>query len=161
MNGFKYRSVAVGGTFDHIHKGHRALLAKAFETGEKVYIGLVSDEFAQKQGKQIDHDYGERKKRLESYLKETYHDRDFSIEKLESTFGPIMFTSLVEAIVVSTETLQKVAEANKIRTTKGLAELKVEVVPLIMAYDGKRISSTRIRRNEIDTEGNPVKSDRA
>ena len=43
--------VAMGGTFDIVHKGHMALLSKAFSISSNVIIGLVSDELAAKKGK--------------------------------------------------------------------------------------------------------------
>ncbi|MCK4933838.1 adenylyltransferase/cytidyltransferase family protein, partial [Candidatus Bathyarchaeota archaeon] len=46
-----FKTVAVGGTFDEFHKGHRALLEKAFEVGEKVMIGLCTDDFVDKMKK--------------------------------------------------------------------------------------------------------------
>ena len=47
----KFRKVAVGGTFDEFHKGHKVLLMKAFEIGEHVLIGLCTDTFVEKMGK--------------------------------------------------------------------------------------------------------------
>ena len=38
----KYNKVAVGGTFDKFHYGHRKLIGKAFEIGEEVEIGVTS-----------------------------------------------------------------------------------------------------------------------
>ena len=38
--------VALGGTFEVIHKGHRALFTKAFAMGDEVLIGLTSDHLA-------------------------------------------------------------------------------------------------------------------
>ena len=40
--------IAMGGTFDIVHKGHLTLLTHAFEISDKVIIGLTSDEFAEK-----------------------------------------------------------------------------------------------------------------
>ena len=150
---YKYRAVALGGTFDHIHKGHRKLLERAFETGEKVYIGLTSDEFVRNAGKKIQHPFEQRKLQLQRFLENNYSSRMYEITKLESRFGPGIFTGEIEALVVSTETLPSVDSANSKRRELGLTDLKVEVVSMILADDGNRISSTRIRRHEIDAEG--------
>ncbi len=156
MKQFKYTSIAIGGTFDHIHRGHRTLIKRGFDKGKKVFIGLTSDDFVKASGKSIIHTFPERKKSLENYLKKEYPKRDFVITKLEKNFGPGMFTKEIEAIAVSTETASRVAEANAERRKRGLPDLKMEVVPMIMAKDRTRISSTRIRSGEIDNEGNPL-----
>ena len=44
----KFSLIAMGGTFDIIHRGHLTLLTNAFEISDKVIIGLTSDEFVQK-----------------------------------------------------------------------------------------------------------------
>jgi pantetheine-phosphate adenylyltransferase len=43
---------------------------------------------------------------------------------------------------------------NKLRTQKYLSPVKVIGVPMVLAVDGKRISTTRIKNSEIDVEGN-------
>jgi pantetheine-phosphate adenylyltransferase len=157
MKHFKYKSIAAGGTFDHIHKGHRALLKRAFETGKVVIIGVTSDDFASASGKAILHNFERRKNQLRNYLAKEYPRRRYELTKLESNFGPGMFTKEIEAIVVSSETAPRVTEANKRRRELGLEDLKVEEVPMIMAQDKNKISSTRIRSGEIDTEGNVLR----
>lgn len=151
---FKYRSVAVGGTFDHLHAGHIALLKRAFETGEMVFIGLTSDDFAARAGKRIDGDFEKRKSELVSFLGTEFPNRRYVITRLEKDFGAGIFTPEIEAVVVSSETLPKIPQANEKRKKLGLPDLGVEVVQLKLARDGGRISSTRIRNGEIDSEGN-------
>jgi pantetheine-phosphate adenylyltransferase len=66
----KFKKVAVGGTFDEFHRGHRVLLMKAIEVGEFILIGLCSDEFAKKMGKpHVTAPYEERLKELCDFLK--------------------------------------------------------------------------------------------
>ena len=45
MDHKKYKKIAVGGTFDKFHDGHKKLLATAFELGEEVEIGVTSNAF--------------------------------------------------------------------------------------------------------------------
>ena len=66
-----FRTVGVGGTFDEFHKGHEALLMKAFEIGEQVLIGLCSDEFVKKLDKPHPTvPYAERLQELKAFLRE-------------------------------------------------------------------------------------------
>ena len=130
-NHFKYQSIAVGGTFDHVHEGHKALLARAFESGELVYIGVTSDDYVKKAGKRVLHNFEERKAQLVEYLSARYPFRRYIITKLEDRLGPTIFEPRIEAIVVSTETFPVAEYANAKRIELGQPEMNVEVVQMI------------------------------
>ena len=156
----KFKTVATGGTFDHLHRGHLALIAKSFEVGERVVIGVTSDEFARSEGKIPDEDYAERVKALKALINQRFPGRQYLVAKLDDYFGPGIASPDVEAIVVSRETAKRVSLANALRREKGFPPLEVVVVDYVMAEDSKPISSTRIRKGEIDPQGRVTK-DRA
>ena len=149
----KYKTVATGGTFDHIHRGHAALISKSFELGEAVVIGVTSDAFASREGKSPDQSYDVRVRFLEQLIHSSFPGRKYMIAKLDDYFGPSIASSEVEAIVVSEETAARVPVANALRERKGYPPLQVVVVDYVLADDSEPISSTRIRKGEIDKEG--------
>jgi pantetheine-phosphate adenylyltransferase len=150
----QFRVVATGGTFDVIHQGHMALLDESFSISEKVIIGLTSDKLAKKKGKTLWHNYSQRFDALEQLIKKRFTGKSYVISKLENDFGPAVIEGDVQALVVSDETYSQGDTLNKLRKQKNLPTVKVVVVPLVLAQDGKRISSTRIRNSEIDAQGN-------
>ena len=153
----KYNAVATGGTFDHLHKGHVALLTRSFSLGDIVVIGITSDAFASREEKSPDQSYLERLEVLERFLRLKFPGRKYVIAKLDDYFGPGIASPEVEAIVVSRETVARVPIANALRATRGYPPLRVEVVDYVLAGDDRPISSTRIRKGEIDTEGRLLK----
>jgi pantetheine-phosphate adenylyltransferase len=156
----KFSLVAMGGTFDVIHKGHLILLSKAFEISEKVIIGLTSDEFAEKKGKIPNNNYGKRLETLILSLSKKFPNTSFQINKLDDDFGPAVLESDVEALVVSDETSGQGSALNKLRELKKLPPVQIVIVPMFLAKDGARISSTRIKNSEIDSEGNLLSVDK-
>ncbi len=152
----RYKKVAVGGTFDQLHRGHRALIGKAFEVGEKVVIGLTSDEFVSKMSKpHKTAPYKQRRHELEAFLKEKGVEYRAEIVPLNDPMG-LMMTKNFDALVVSEETA-KVGEAiNQKRLHAGSAPLQIVTVALVPAENSHPISTTRIRRGEIDRNGHMV-----
>ena len=150
----EFNLVALGGTFDIVHIGHIALLEKGFSISKKVIIGLTSDQFAKRKGKTLVHDFQKRVSILESVIREKFPDSEFEIAKLENDFGPAVIEGAVEALIVSDETSSKGELLNKLRLEKNNFPVTIISVPMILAKDGKRISTTRIRNSEIDTQGN-------
>src|SRR5574337_894923 len=156
----KYSLVALGGTFDLIHKGHLDLLRKGFAISSKVIIGLTSDECAKKKVKKLIHDYAQRCETLERTIKKNFQDARYEISKLENDFGPAVLEKEVEALVVSEETEFQGNELNRLRRLRNSPDVEVIVVPMTLAKDGKRISTSRIRTSEIDADGNILAFDK-
>ena len=145
----------MGGTFDPFHIGHEALIQKAVDVGREVLIGLTTDKRA-KQGRQNYRisSYVDRKSVLDSWLQsQAIHDR-VEIVPLDDNWGPAALGETFDAIIVSKETENMANELNQARKERGIMPLKVIVVPMVSAYDGDRISSSRIRSGEIDSRGN-------
>ncbi len=154
----KYKTVAVGGTFDELHRGHKTLLMKAFEIGDQVVIGLSTDEFAKKMMKpHAVATYEERLKDLQSFLLEHSWAKRAKIVPLNDSLGPIAKSDGVNALVVSRETETTAAEINRKRKERQLPSLKIEVINMVPSENHIPISTTRIRSGEIDREGHVLK----
>ena len=156
----KFSLVAMGGTFDIIHKGHLTLLSNAFDISDKVIIGITSDEFAAKKGKIPTNKYDQRFENLASVLTKKFPNTFFKISKLENDFGPAVLEIEVEALVVSDETSNQGTILNELRAKKNLPSVQVVTVPMFLAKDGTKISTTRIKNSEIDIDGNLLPIDK-
>lgn len=149
----KFSKVCLGGTFDQIHLGHKSLLKMAFSISDEIIIGLTSDKRANRnRGSEQLHTYKERYNVLNNFLRNNFQE-NYTIVELNDDWGPGIFDKNLEAIVVSEETENVAFELNKNRKLKKLEKLKIITIPLILAKDGKKISSTRIRSSEIDVDG--------
>jgi pantetheine-phosphate adenylyltransferase len=155
----KFRTVGVGGTFDELHKGHRALLAKAFEVGEHVIIGMSTDEFVRMMGKpHLTASYTQRLRELKSFLEERRLLRRAEIIPITDVYGGVLLSKgLIEALIVSRETEPTAVKINEKRREIGLTPLQIIVIDMIPSENHSPISTTRIRRGEIDREGHLLK----
>ncbi len=151
MNSKKYNKVAVGGTFDKFHNGHKKLLSTAFEIANNIEIGVTSDAFGGLKG-DID-SCEERMRGLKSFFKDK---SNFIIVPLEDPYGTTIYDKDFDVIVVSEETEPTAEKINEIRISKGMNPLDIVVVSFVLAYDGTPISSTRIRSGEINKNGDIV-----
>ena len=155
----KFDLVAMGGTFDVIHKGHITLLSKAFSISDRVIIGLTSNEWASKKGKDLLNDFDKRLEKLVKVIEKNFPNTSFEISKLDNDFGPAVLEKKVQALVVSDETSNQGEVLNLLRKQKNLPPVDVVVVPMVLAKDGNKISTTRIKNQEIDYDGNLLSFD--
>ncbi len=155
----RFRTVAVGGTFDEFHKGHQELLLRAFDVGNRVLIGLCTDDFAKKLWKLHKvATYEERLEELKDFLRRKGLLDRAEITPLRDPYGVTLSSGCSEAIVVSRETEARAHEINKKRKTMGLPPLRVVVIEMVPAENHVSISTSRIRRREIDREGHLLTS---
>ena len=149
-------NVALGGTFDPVHDGHRKLFERAFELGD-VTVGLTSDELAPetRHVERYVRPYEQRERDLDAELRRLAekHGREYEIRKIDDPTG-FAPEPQFDAIVVSPETETGGKRINEIRRDNGDDPLDIEVVDHVYAEDGEVISSTRIVRGEIDDHGN-------
>jgi pantetheine-phosphate adenylyltransferase len=154
----QFKVVAVGGTFDELHKGHKALLLKAFEVGEQVLIGLCTDEFVAKMNKPHKvASYEDRLSELKAFLEEHGLTERAKILPLNDVFGVTLQKGCLEALVVSRETEPTARRINEKRAKRGLEPLNIIVIDMVPSENHTPISTTRIRRGEIDREGRLIK----
>ena len=148
--------VATGGTFDILHKGHYMLLLKAFEVGQRVIIGVSSDSFATRKQKKIINNYRIREENLKKFIDKNFKKSNYSLYQLDDFYGPTVLTRDVQAIITTESSLENCVKINKLRESKGMPQLEIILVPLVGDKEGKVISSTRIRKGEIDINGNKL-----
>ncbi len=154
----KFQNVAVGGTFDEFHRGHKTLLMKAFEVSKKVLIGISSDQFAKKMKKpHPTSPYRQRLKDLKDFLRQHQLMKRAEIIQLNDIYGVTLSEGCIEALVVSKETELAAHKINKKRSEIGLPPLQIVVIDMVPSENCFPISTTRIYWGEIDHEGHLLK----
>src|SRR3990170_4339278 len=149
--------VVLGGTFDILHDGHRALLGAAFDrTPEAVVIGLTTDRFARETRDRVN-PYALRERNLRRYLI-ARRWRGARIEPIDDPFGPADDLPDLDVLVVSAERHRVAVAINEARKGKGLRPLEIHAVPMVLAQDGLPLASRRIREGIIDRHGTRVKA---
>jgi len=137
------KKVVLGGTFDILHPGHKALLKKAFSLGQ-VTIGLTSDEMARRSRKREVNKFSERKKALAGFIKNAFGEKA-RIFKLNDKYGSAPGKDF-DYIIVSPATFKTALEINRKRKEKGKKPIRIVKIKFVLGKDGKPLSATKLAK---------------
>lgn len=140
--------VCLGGTFNVIHQGHKALLSRAFSEGDELFVGLTSDSMARSARNVPVKEYRIRLAGLTDALTEAAGRKPFHIFRLDDEMGPAARENY-DVIVVSAETLAGAEKINAARVSHGLKPLRIVVIAMVLDTFGRKISSTGIIRENL------------
>jgi cytidyltransferase-like protein len=143
----KFTKIALGGTFDRIHNGHKKLLTlAACVATEKVIVGVTSDDMlkAKKNAAMIANNEM-RMKNVSDFLCAVTDISKCDIVIITNPYGPTIDDPSIEAIIVSSETIAGALKINKIRREKGFEPLSILVS---RRSNAATLSSTFIRSKQ-------------
>ncbi|KNH06090.1 pantetheine-phosphate adenylyltransferase (PPAT) [Perkinsela sp. CCAP 1560/4] len=147
-----YECVAVGGTFDRLHAGHKMLLTiSALFSSDRLKIGLTSDEMVMgKKYSSLIEPSVTRLKAVHHFMQKIRPELRISIDTIHEPVGGTHLTPWLKALVLSTETLANGEKINKLRVENGLDPLQIICIELVNASgDGRgRLCSTSMRSAE-------------
>jgi pantetheine-phosphate adenylyltransferase len=121
--------------------------------GGELLVGLTSDKMAQNKMHHVS-GYRSRYDAVMRFIQK--QGITPVIVRLDDPYGPTI-TEDFDILVVSPETLPVGLKINKIRGEKKLGQIEIVLVDYVLADDGLPISSTRIKRGEIDEHGRVLK----
>lgn len=150
----RYKKVALGGTFDHFHIGHRAFFEFAFHLADHIVVGVTLPKLVEhKKYAQTIESYELRVQTLQQYFRRQKYKGRFTIIPLSDVYGSTVTDSTIEALIVTPMTKKGGVLINAKRKEQGLQALPIHICEMIRDENDAYVSSTRIREGNIDREG--------
>ncbi|KJA14809.1 hypothetical protein HYPSUDRAFT_149909 [Hypholoma sublateritium FD-334 SS-4] len=159
-----YPVTALGGTFDHLHAGHKILLSMgAYITSQKLIVGVTDDALLQnKSNKHVLEKLATRIQRVRDFL--TFFKPEIipEIVPITDVYGPTGWDPNIQALVVSKETLSGGDAIARHRAANNLPPLQPFLIDVISATQTSldhddvellkthKLSSTYVRQWIVD-----------
>jgi len=136
----------MGGTFDHLHDGHKFLIKTALLFSKKIVICLVTENLLKnkKHAAKIEN-YKKREQNLKDFIDSIGYLNRVEIVPLNDPYGPPVHEPEYEGIIASQETYKNALKINEIRESKSFTPLIIIVIPMIKDRNKNILSSTAIR----------------
>lgn len=124
----RFRLMALGGTFDRIHNGHKKLFTLAGCTADKIICGITSDSMLKGKAKaSMIADCAKRMEGVRRFCSSIGMEEKFHIVEIDNPYGPTIDDPAIESIIVSSETISGAFKINVMRAEKGFAPLSILV----------------------------------
>jgi pantetheine-phosphate adenylyltransferase len=103
-----FQRVAVGGTFDHLHAGHKILLTMtALLAKQSMVVGVTDDcMLVKKKHRELIASTQQRVEFVKEYLYKVKRSITYVVVPIKDPFGPTVTDPTIDALVVSKETLK-------------------------------------------------------
>ncbi|KAH9901542.1 Nucleotidylyl transferase [Cubamyces lactineus] len=168
-----YPVVALGGTFDHLHAGHKILLGMgAWIAREKLIVGITDDALlGKKEYKEVLESLSVRTARTRAFLELFRPGIVHDLVPISDVYGPTGWDANIQALVVSKETLPGAAAIAKRREEQSLPALRTFVIDVISATEASvdaedaallktaKMSSTYIREWIVKNQRRPTSAE--
>ncbi|KAI0819552.1 Nucleotidylyl transferase [Trametes gibbosa] len=132
-----YPVVALGGTFDHLHAGHKILLSMgAWIARRKLIVGITGDALlGKKEHKEVLEPLAVRTARTRAFLALFRPRIEHALVPIEDVYGPTGWDPDIHALVVSRETLPGASAIAERRAALRLPPLRTFVIDVISATE--------------------------
>ncbi|GAA5964777.1 hypothetical protein JCM8115_005731 [Rhodotorula mucilaginosa] len=150
-----YPVVALGGTFDHLHSGHKILLTMAASiTSRKLIVGVTDDALLKtKKFRDWLEPLPFRIRNVENFIALIRPEIECACVPLQDVYGPTATDPEIEALVVSDETRAGGQAINTLRASRSLSILRIFCIALVAESTPSRVpSSTNLPAEALTTK---------
>eukprot|EP00056_Hartaetosiga_gracilis_P007161 m.104838 g.104838 ORF g.104838 m.104838 type:complete len:353 (+) comp12646_c0_seq4:51-1109(+) len=145
----RHDQVCLGGTFDHLHRGHKLLLTAACLIARNtIHVGVTCEDMLKnKKHLEAMQSLDIRKKVVEDALANLCPNVKANVFTLTDAMGTAATEGHLTCLIASMETQGAISAINSTRMDRGLLPLDLHVVPLLPSGidNSSKISSTFIR----------------
>jgi len=131
INKILYKSVGLGGTFDHFHDGHKSFIRYAASFSRELIIGVTTKKMTLSKpfNKTIKLAWSRSKAVKNFCFQEGINAK---IIELNDIFGPTIEPKTVQAIACTTDTASGANKINEVRSKMSMRELPIHVHKLLL-----------------------------